>query len=254
MIFYFSATGNSEALARSLASKLDDVLFNIADGDLSNIPTNFERLGFVFPVYGWNVPKIVVEFINRLSGVGIESSYTYVAMTCGDDVGMVDIELKKILKSTGLKCDSFYSVDMPNTYVCLPGFDVDSDDVEVRKLSKLEMETDTISQSILKQEKITKITRGAFPRLKTYVLGWLFRKFLVTDKYFYATTDCIGCCKCAKVCPKNNITISNSSPQWHNNCIGCLACYHHCPTRAIRYGSMTRHKGQYLYKKDKRNI
>ena len=34
----------------------------------------------------------------------------------------------------GWRCAAGYSVTMPNTYVSLPGFDVDDEDVETRKV------------------------------------------------------------------------------------------------------------------------
>ena len=76
MIFYFSGTGNTKWAAARLAAATHEDLIPIApymraDDSSHNIAEPFilkenERLGFVFPVHGWRVPKLVREFIGRM--------------------------------------------------------------------------------------------------------------------------------------------------------------------------------------------
>ena len=76
MIFYFSGTGNTKWAASKLASATHEDLISIAPymraDDSSHtsaepfILKENERLGFVFPVHGWRVPKLVREFIGRM--------------------------------------------------------------------------------------------------------------------------------------------------------------------------------------------
>ena len=79
-----------------------------------------ETLGIVFPVYAWGVPRIVRTFLRHMT---IGSRYVWTVMTCGDDMGHADSILEKTLRR---KVDAAFSVGMPNTYVCLPGFETDS--------------------------------------------------------------------------------------------------------------------------------
>ena len=56
MIFYFSGVGNSAWVAYKLADKLQDYVLPIADEIhtvMEYTPAEGERVGFVFPVYGW---------------------------------------------------------------------------------------------------------------------------------------------------------------------------------------------------------
>lgn len=69
MIFYFSGTGNSRWVAESLGKRLEDAVEDITDVKIEKkeytLPEG-EILGFVFPVYAWAPPTIVMDFISLL--------------------------------------------------------------------------------------------------------------------------------------------------------------------------------------------
>lgn len=65
MIFYFSGTGNSAWVARQLAEGQNEELLSIAmeiDRNKAYKLKEGEKVGFVFPVYAWAVPAIVLRF------------------------------------------------------------------------------------------------------------------------------------------------------------------------------------------------
>ena len=186
MIFYFSATGNSKAVAKALEIELGDKAVSITAPDASRMfgnETAIASLGLVFPVYGWNPPYLIYRFLDNLLRSGMKPDYLYFVVTCGDDIGMADKRLRKFLRRYNAAFNSFFSVTMPNTYVCLPGFDVDKPSVRQDKLSKVHDRIVEISRQIKDKRNTISVTRGALPRLKTGLLGWLFAKFLITDKY-----------------------------------------------------------------------
>ncbi len=89
---------------------------------------------------------------------------------------------------------------------------------------------------------------GAFANFKTYMLGPLFRRFLLTDKPFHVDeVRCTGCRRCVKTCIVGNISFERNHPAWHGKCTSCLACYHSCPQHAVQYGRFTQNKGQYVF-------
>ena len=45
--------------------------------------------------------------------------------------------------------------------------------------------------------------------------------------------DCIHCGICAKVCPANNITVTEEGVRFSDHCEACYACLHNCPQHAI---------------------
>ena len=247
MIFYFSGVVNSAWVARKLAEKLQDEVLPIAkeiNTEKLYVPMKGERVGFVFPVYGWEPPKIVLEFIR---GMRMETpDYLYFVCTCGDDTGKTSHIFTQAIEKKGWHCHAGYSVTMPDTYVCLPGFDVDGEDELKLKKNNVVARVDFIGEELSKRVIMEKYNcfEGTFPTIKTYVLGWLFRKFLMSPKPFHATDACISCGLCEKRCPVHNIKVEGK-PQWGRDCTMCLACYHACPQHAIHYGNRTKNKGQY---------
>lgn len=253
MIFYFSGTGNTRWAAEYLAEHTNDKLLFIPDeinGECKYTLAEGENIGFCFPIHGWQPPKIVREFIKKLSFDNAEGHYTYAVCTCGDTVGKAMSILDRDLAKHNLKADLEFSLQMPNTYVCLPGMDVDTKrSVDGKYYWNGVMAKGIALKVNTKLRIIRELTKGPLPILFTYVIGAFFNKFMITDKPFTVSDEkCIKCGKCAEVCPVNNIIGGNGSkPEWKHDgsCTNCLACYHICPNHAINYGKRTRKRGQY---------
>ena len=267
MIYYFSGTGNSLHVARHLADALGENLCPIAPllltrggGANQQVPPRGdleEAIGLVFPVYAWGIPNVVEQFVRNykatLLGGRLKGGFLYAVMTCGDDMGYADKVLEKAL---GRKLDAAFSVLMPDVYVCLPGFDVDSPRECKEKYAREEAQVKETAACISARKQVRQLKRGPFPLTKTYIIRPLFNRYLLTDKYFHVdASKCISCGRCRKSCPVGNIILcptgeehgeeGNEIPHWQSHCSGCLACYHACPYHAINFGTMTQKKGQY---------
>lgn len=257
MIFYFSGTGNSEWLARYISKHTHDenVMF-IPDemgktGLLEYRLKDSEPLGFVFPCYAWGVPKFIEEFIGQLAITNV--SYLYFACTCGDDTGKTKEIFCDMVEKRGWKCSLGYAVQMPESYVNLPFFDVDPKDKECRKITSALERANCICKDINSRvtDKFDTIP-GGMKWLKSEVVRPFFNNVLITPKPFKVAEGCVGCGMCEQSCPLNNITLKDgATPQWGKDCVGCMRCYHSCPVKAIQWGWFTKGKGQYLYTKSK---
>lgn len=254
MIIYFSGNGNSRHVAERLAELLGDNPPAAIDAKLISqreirTGSDTERIIWVAPVHAWGLPKVVAAFMRSAKIENADKATHHLVVTCGDDTGYVDREWRKILKARQWRSGGCWNVFMPNTYVSLPGFDVDSREVESQKLTKSEQRIRDIATAITSSSVATDLFRGAMPWIKSYVLRPLFMAALTNPRFFRSDSiRCISCGLCVKCCPLQNISLDSSGhPRWGKDCTMCLGCYNSCPTHAIDYGSQTRGKGQYTY-------
>ena len=66
MILYFSGTGNSKWVASLLAKKLNDKSYDICTIDDEIDLSQEKQIGFVFPVYAWNVPEVMLKYVKKM--------------------------------------------------------------------------------------------------------------------------------------------------------------------------------------------
>ena len=287
MIFYFSGTGNTKWAASKLASATHEDLISIApymraDDSSHTLAEPFilkenERLGFVFPVHGWRVPKLVREFICKMkiqrepSDASAENKakaddslknrpFTYCVCTAGDSIGLTIENLNEVislnpsLQALGItEVSSSYSLIMPESYIGLPFMDVDPKEREIRKKENAAQELAVVCEEIFdRKEGISRLVKGPIPWFFTKVVGGFFENVLITDKRFHVEKDrCVKCGICANVCPVGDIKGGHGEyPVWlhHKDCLTCFTCYHHCPHHAIEFGNQTQKKGQYYFR------
>ena len=236
-VFCFSGNG----MSRQVADGLRDAGFG-QDRDGS--------FGFVFPVYGWRPPRLVARFVrNELAARldGFKPDYVWAVMTCGFDVGYADAVLDKMLLPVlGRGLDAAFSVRMPDTYVCLPGFRLNPPELVEEKIRASKSLVPAIAARIQAREHVRDLRRGIFPRTKTYAFGKFFDRFLVDDRFFRVVAEkCTRCGVCAENCPARSILRNgDGTVAWRHDgsCTGCLRCLHNCPSEAIEFGWFTKGK------------
>jgi ferredoxin/flavodoxin len=250
MIFYFSGTGNSLYAAKKIAEYNNEKLVSIAAA-VNNMDNNFEftlkdneAIGFVFPIYAWGPPKIVVELIEKLKLNNYRDNYIFAAATCGANIGNTMKVIDSALKKKELSLSSAFSLVMPNNYIVMG--DVDSKEVEVEKLKKTEATLQHINEIIAERSKgVYELVKGPVPFLFTSVIHPAFMKGASHTEGFYAEDKCTGCGICEKVCSFKNIKVEGK-PKWGRNCTQCHACISYCPVKAVQYSKGTIKKGRYI--------
>jgi Pyruvate/2-oxoacid:ferredoxin oxidoreductase delta subunit/flavodoxin len=253
MIFYFSGTGNSKWIASQVATKQNEKLISIAE-EMIDLTSSFqysledsEMVGFVFPVYSWAPPAIVMEFIKKISFTNYNNQYIFFICSCGDEVGLTQKIMNEIVCKKEWSWKAGFSIIMPNNYVSLPGFDTDPKELEQKKLDDSVAEIRRINEILTNHtENCFECKKGSFAFFKSRIINPLFNKYQVTAKPFHATDDCISCGLCEKHCPMHNVKVEGK-PVWGDNCTSCLACYNICPRHAIHYGKATLKKHQYFH-------
>ena len=260
MIAYLSCTGNTRWAAEHLAHSLNECLVSIPDAIAEDHIYNIkkgERVGICFPVHGWKLQPIIIDFIERLQAEGGNKPYVFILLTAGDSCGEVLEQVGERLKAKGWGIDAACSLIMPESYIGLPFMDVDTDLREAEKKMEAHKVLTRFTDDVL-YHRTTRlnIVRGYLPRLYSRVIGPFFHRFLIRDDRFHLDASrCTGCGRCVKACPVHNMQMQNALPTWLHNgrCLTCFACYHHCPNHAIDFWHFTRKKGQYFFSHNKQS-
>lgn len=102
MIVYFTGTGNSRYCAQMLADKLDDEIVDAFHFIRNGIPAELisgRPWIFVAPTYGWQLPRIFVDFIR--SGSFLGSKDAYFVMTCAVKSATPSQKTRRSAKKSG---------------------------------------------------------------------------------------------------------------------------------------------------------
>ena len=224
MILWYSGCGNSRFVAEQLSKKLsDNNLIFIPEAARQGTPLEFkpdETLGIVFPVYSWSVPKLVSEFLRKAKFIG-RPAYIFAACTCGDETGLTIKHLKKDLSKQGLTLDAFFSFQMPETYINLPGFKLDTPENAERKISATK---ESLEETV---KLIQQRAKGNFDRLKG---GSSFLKSNILKPLFYGLLWHVDTLR-STVSSRGAARHSFQGRQWHISplCefrVAALACPH----------------------------
>lgn len=282
MIIYFSGTGNSAMVARQLRQQLSGPADTPETADAARLyELSTDRLLYphrqmltarpgepvvwVFPIYAWAPPYMVLRFIRKVKFLHGEDARHFMVCTCGDDIGRADDRWREAIGRRQWRPLGAFSVQMPNTYVAMKGFDTDPADLAAAKLAAMPARVAAIADAIRRNYSRSDVVRGSWAWLKTNVAYPWFRAVKMNPARF--TVDaarCTRCGLCARSCPMMNITLATASsapaagvwgggfpaavtktPQWGPACTLCLRCYHSCPVHAIDWGAATAAKGQW---------
>jgi ferredoxin len=241
-IYYFSGTGNSLAAARSLAAALpgSSIVPMAACLASGRIPETVQRIGFVFPMYFYGCPSIVLDFVDRFDFSQAIRRFALVTFA-GPFTGSL-VALRDALKKRGSKLDEGYYQAFPNNYP-LSGYDVAPEAKRDAILENARTRIEAIAR---------KITLGSGGIARTpfdLVQGPISRSFLKRvhgeGANFSAAESCSGCGACAAACPAGNIAMEAGKPNWKTACELCLACYSYCPSGSVRHANIKPGKGRY---------
>ncbi|HTP59050.1 MAG TPA: EFR1 family ferrodoxin [Spirochaetia bacterium] len=237
-IFYYTATGNSLTLARSLARELGNTaLVPVARYRQTRAVPGTARVGIVFPIYAWGPPRTVEEFIAKLDLQGVR--YVFAIATCGGTAAATLPRLKKALRRKGSDLHAGFIARAPG-YMDLGGRQPPIIEI-VRRLSGRLFPTagERLPEIVeaVRNERPGRAERNALPGA---ALGSFFHEkaspqFAKMDAAYVLAPTCAGCGTCSRVCPRGNVRLENGRPAWHHDCDNCGACATWCPRHAIGF-------------------
>lgn len=251
MVLYFSATGNTKFIAESIAKKLGDGLLDllprIKEQDFSPIRS---KKPFVIccPVYVCEMPKFLIEYLKRVRLEG--NRLAYFVFTCGGYAGISGNIAADIVNRKRMFYMGRMEITMPNNYAANDHYAANPPEEILYRIQRAEYMTSTIALDIKNKKKLRARHVYFFEKLVTAPFTPIWIRTKQPSKPFYATDKCVGCGRCVKLCPLNNISLGeDKKPVWKAPCAHCMACICNCPTEAIEYGNITQNKEKYNIRK-----
>ena len=141
MVFYFSATGNTQYAAQRLAQATGDYTVSIRecmrDGRRSFTLKTNENFGIVTPTYFQGMPLFLREFLSslKLEDEG-GTHYAYAVSTCGVSYGSAGTQAVRAAEKAGIHLDATFRIRMVDNWN--PYFDM-NDAAYIRSAEKTKL-------------------------------------------------------------------------------------------------------------------
>ena len=250
MVLFFSATGNTEFIARQLALKLGDDCLNLLDrvkrGDHS--PLHSEKPFIICaPVYVCEMPRFLARYLKQQTFTG--SREVYFIFTSGGYAGISGQLAKAMVRKKKMKYLGHAEFKMPRNYVANDHYPMlPAEQVQERILNSCRHLEEVVAD-IQAGRKLKARHVWLLETIITVPFNPVWSKLKYKTDDFYVTEGCVGCGRCERLCPLNNISLKERKPVWGQECTHCMACIANCPTEAIEYGTISQTKEKYRFSK-----
>lgn len=224
-ICYFSATGNCLYVAKSIGGTLLSIPQLMKQND---IEITDDAVGIVAPVYAVEMPMMVKDFLSKAK---IKTDYFFFVYTYGMGYAAAFAHVEQVCREKGLKLSYINAIQMVDNY--LPGFEMQNQ-IDTLPKKNVEGQLEKLLSDITnRNETPVKISTADKAQMTMYQ-KMLAKRILRKDtaQGYIVNDNCILCGICAKVCPADNITVTDKV-RFANRCEVCYACLHNCPQNAI---------------------
>ncbi len=224
-ICYFTATGNSLYVAKKIGGNILSIPNLMKKNE---IVIEDDKVGIIAPVYAGDMPHMVHEFLSKAK---IKTKYLFFICTYGMSYSVAKLNAIYAINEMGLQLNYVNVVKMVDNYI--PGFDIKNQLENIEKKDtegQLEKICGDINNNVNNVSKINFLQKILLSIVKNTMGKALIDKNAA--KKYIIDAACILCGTCAKVCPANNIKVTDKVI-FGSNCEVCYSCIHNCPKKAI---------------------
>jgi len=236
-LFFYTGTGNSLWTARMLAEELGNTQIR----PISRIPgdtieSGADRIGIIFPVHIWGLPRRIISFVNALNAPS--STYCFAVAVNAGQVAATLIQLQKLMHAKELQLSSGFDLVMPSNYI--PWGGPGPEETRIKKIEAAREKISAVTRIIAGREE-RPVEKG--PLWQNILFSWFYRlsypRVPTMDRSFRVDEKSNSCGICETICPCKNIVMQDGRPAWLHRCEQCLACIQWCPQEAIQFGKRT---------------
>jgi Dissimilatory sulfite reductase (desulfoviridin), alpha and beta subunits len=232
---YFSGTGNSRYAVEVFCREYDKntIAYSIEDDNALKAVNGADVIVFSYPVQFSTVPKIMRDFITDNKELWKNKKVFVIAtmgLFSGDGSGM----LGRLLQGYGAEVIGGLHLKMPDSIA-----DEKALKRPLEKNKELVKKAEQKIKESVRQMKEGHPTQEGIGPLYRLAGFWGQRAYFGHKTREYSSKlkidegKCIGCGKCEKLCPMNNITIVERKAVSGDRCTMCYRCINKCPKEAI---------------------
>ncbi len=246
---YYSGAGNTEYIT----NKFEDVInrrgneVNVERITLNNhnaLNSEFDILGIGFPIHFRSTPELVSNTLRQINGQN-RSIFFYCTKGLYSGNAMRDIILlAKEQKFVPQGYIEFYMPGIDALILYAKKHSISEQMLKAMHTRNITGKIERFAECIQKDKEII------FPRKKWYTVfdesiikkleirtNNAFKDYI--SQFCSIKEKCVGCGKCVRNCPRNNIESVNTEIIFGHNCDTCFRCIHACPAEAIQIGDKT---------------
>lgn len=241
VIHFFSGTGNTMRAAALISEELElsgikCTMVNTDSTGGAAAPVGTLEI-FMFPVYGFAVPKSMLDYMKSLRPVkGTRAAIIPVGGTQGKDPGFAgasSYQAEALLKKKGYDIGFIDFISYPENWTLM--FNPADNEEAARVYSVKDPLAQNMASVIASGQ--TYINKCNTPNyIWSKIVGWAFRGLggRMLGKAIIADEKCNTCRLCEKTCPTKAIHMYSGKPRWNWHCQQCNRCVNICPRKAIQ--------------------
>lgn len=236
ILYVFSGTGNTLKVA-SLFKKYmnaDVTVYRVSEkSGKAPSPEEYDLVGVGYPIHAFYAPEPIIKFAEGLPAVAYRRAFVF--KSSGEGLHLNDASSQKLIR---ILCRKGYDVTLER-HIVMPYNMIYRHSDEMAKqmwiyakayVKLICAELEGFKRERVKKSFIKYCLPAAVGKIETAFAHLHGPMFKVDGN------KCIGCGRCVKICPENNIKFEDGKFKFGHGCVLCMGCSFGCPVDAVGIG------------------